>query len=281
MWPFRKKNKKEDNSEKHSAEHAQLLKAIAPWKTKHMRQGWRPIAQIGTVENYKCQFGGIPFVETGMSEAVCPLCGKAPPLFLQLDSRELPESRRTFGDGLLQLYYCTSCEGDGEGWNAHSAVSQFRILRSRELHRANTPLDSIITPRTIVRWEPFEDYPSTDESEEMGVTIGYDFKNDLVNVECRELGLVMKGLSNHINDLDMEVAEAISSAASGDKLGGWPHWIQSPEYPSCPECGSIMEHFFQIDSGDHLEYMFGDAGCGHITQCPKHRGRFAFGWACC
>jgi hypothetical protein len=41
-----------------------------------------------------------------------------------------------------------------------------------------------------------------------------------------------------------------------------------------------MHLLFQIDSEDNLPYMFGDAGCGHITQCPKHPHRLAFGWAC-
>lgn len=135
--------------------------------------------------------------------------------------------------------------------------------------------------RTIVGWEAFQDYPGTDEMEELGVTLQYDFDNDLVSVECKQIGLSMKGLPNQIEGLDLEVAEAISKAACGDKLGGWPHWIQSPEYPSCDQCGSIMEFFFQIDSEDNLNYMFGDVGCAHITQCPQHRDRFAFAWACC
>jgi len=66
----------------------------------------------------------------------------------------------------------------------------------------------------------------------------------------------------------------------GEKLMGWPCWIQGVEYPNCPECGSPMGHVFQIDSEGALPFMFGDVGIGHITLCPKHTSILAFGWAC-
>lgn len=47
-----------------------------------------------------------------------------------------------------------------------------------------------------------------------------------------------------------------------------------------PECGSEMQMVFQIDSCKTLPHMFGDAGAGHITQCPEHRTVMAFRWAC-
>jgi uncharacterized protein YwqG len=68
---------------------------------------------------------------------------------------------------------------------------------------------------------------------------------------------------------------------SGDKLAGWPLWIQGVEYPSCPICQAEMSLVFQIDSEDNVPYMFGDVGCGHITQCREHKEQLAFAWACC
>ncbi|BAY43233.1 hypothetical protein SAMD00079811_08120 [Scytonema sp. HK-05] len=34
------------------------------------------------------------------------------------------------------------------------------------------------------------------------------------------------------------------------------------------------------DSQNNLPFMFGDVGCGHITQCKTHKTQVAFGWAC-
>lgn len=33
------------------------------------------------------------------------------------------------------------------------------------------------------------------------------------------------------------------------RLGGHPCWIQSPEYPSCPDCGNTMAFLFELDTG--------------------------------
>jgi len=66
----------------------------------------------------------------------------------------------------------------------------------------------------------------------------------------------------------------------GDKLYGWPHWIQSVEYPFDRKTGSRMELLFQIDSNVNLAHMFGDVGIGHLTQSKDNPDELAFGWAC-
>ena len=83
------------------------------------------------------------------------------------------------------------------------------------------------------------------------------------------------------------VAEAIEATwteevfpLQGDKLGGWPYWVQGPELPQCPECSETMALVFQLDSEDNVPHMFGDAGIGHILQCPDHPEQLSWGWAC-
>jgi hypothetical protein len=41
-----------------------------------------------------------------------------------------------------------------------------------------------------------------------------------------------------------------------------------------------MDLVMQLESNEHLDFMFGDAGTGHITRCPEHREVVAFAWAC-
>ena len=36
----------------------------------------------------------------------------------------------------------------------------------------------------------------------------------------------------------------------------------------------------QLDSEDNVPHMFGDAGIGHILQCPDHPEQLSWGWAC-
>lgn len=63
----------------------------------------------------------------------------------------------------------------------------------------------------------------------------------------------------------------------GDKLGGWPDWLQDPVYPSCPTCSEAMTQLvLQIEAGRHVAIDLGDAGVGYVVQCPTHREQVAF-----
>ncbi len=95
-----------------------------------------------------------------------------------------------------------------------------------------------------------------------------------MRLEWPEVGLTIEG------GFSDGLAETVATAASGDKLAGWPVWVQGMEHPSCPRCGRRMWLVFQLDSEDHLPFMFGDMGTGHLTQCPEHLEVVAFGWAC-
>jgi uncharacterized protein YwqG len=64
----------------------------------------------------------------------------------------------------------------------------------------------------------------------------------------------------------------------GEKLGGWPDWINTGEYPEC-SCGSKMRAFFQIDSEETLPIMFGDVGIGLLFVCEKCK-QMTFFWQC-
>ena len=87
-------------------------------------------------------------------------------------------------------------------------------------------------------------------------------------------------MSSETFGIDELPVEQIAIAADRDKLGGWPFWVQGAEYPSCHVCGEQMEVLFQLDSEDHVPFMFGDAGIGHISMCRSHPEVVAFGWAC-
>lgn len=67
---------------------------------------------------------------------------------------------------------------------------------------------------------------------------------------------------------------------SGDKLGGYPCWIQNNEYPHCSDCSEKMELLLQIDSHDNLRYTWGDNGAAWLFQYAEHRDRLAFVWQC-
>src|SRR5262249_30013428 len=126
----------------------------------------------------------------------------------------------------------------------------------------------------------FDDYPSADEHKKLGIKFEYLFKSGrtLACVEWREGGVRFEGIPE-VGD-GSGVAEAISTAARKDKLGGWPLWIQALDYLKCPRCDQLMTPLFQIDSDDHPSYRFG-RGCGHLTRCERHPDVVGFGLTWC
>jgi uncharacterized protein YwqG len=128
--------------------------------------------------------------------------------------------------------------------------------------------------KRIIDWKTFIDLPKPSEHEELGLKYTYDHKAGTVDLACEELGLRFEDIR------DRSLAENIANSELGDKLAGWPAWVQDVEYPLCPRCGRRMVLVFQVDSEDHIPFMFGDVGCGHVTQCPEHKDVVAFGWAC-
>jgi len=206
--------------------------------------------------------------------------------FLQLDRTTLPVGAPLRADaGLLQLFYCTdetsTCPASEGAFEPFSQGSVVRIIDAPATTVPAAPPIGAEEPyplHPIVGWERFDDYPATAEHELLGLKYDYDFSSGFgsstVTVEWAERGVVFGPAPSN------GLAEAIAIAESGDKLAGWPAWVQGVEYPSCPRCGATMRHVFQVDSEDHVPYMFGGMGCAHITQCPAHRDVVAFGWAC-
>ena len=66
----------------------------------------------------------------------------------------------------------------------------------------------------------------------------------------------------------------------GDKLSGYPRWIQYSESAVCKQCNKEMKAtnlLFQLSSYD----IFGDAGCGFIQYCDTCNNQVGFFWQCC
>jgi len=224
------------------------------------RPTWKPQVGDGDGTPFDSKFAGIPWLGKAEPWPACQNCGEPVPLFLQLDLDTLPEALRgEFGRGLLQLFYCTNsdagCECECETFFPFTPGKLVRIVEPDAEPQliANPDVAQIFPPKRIIGWQASDDYPNWEEGAEYGV---------------------------ELSDDEWESLADSGFPLSGDKLAGWPHWIQSIEYPRCPMCHERMRFVFQLDSNDHLPYMFGDLGCGHITQCPTHKTQVTFAWAC-
>ena len=230
--------------------------AIAPFK----RTAWKPIVEDGDGAPYASKFSGLPWLTASEDWPPCGNCGKPAQLFIQLNLDLLPEPlRNEFGRGLLQMFYCTSadpaCDVDCEGWSPFSRCVTARVVQPQGDPRVveASSLVNAFPPKLITGWQELDDYPTWAEGE---------------------------GLAVELEDSEWKALNGQGFARDGDKLAGWPAWQQGVEYPACPICSEEMRLVFQLDSEDNLPFMFGDVGCGHITQCKTHKDQVAFGWAC-
>jgi Domain of unknown function (DUF1963) len=67
------------------------------------------------------------------------------------------------------------------------------------------------------------------------------------------------------------------------RVGGYPSWIQSADYPECPGCSETMRFIMQLDSelplSDGGEWLWGSGGIGYAFSCAACRNT-AFTWQC-
>jgi uncharacterized protein YwqG len=262
----------------------EVVDQFDPWLKRQARTAWRPIVQPGQPPSATSSgFGGLPWLAEHESWPLCGACHRKMHFFLQLDLATLPpELGSKHGRGLLQFFYCMH-DCDRHAWEPFDSGHLLRIVApAAGAPTVLAPSDVEVYPaKAITGWERVKDLPHPQEHEDLGLRCDYNFDAKTVQIECEELGLRVGPLPMSQTNADgLEVAEALGNCVTGDKLGGWPYWVQGAEYPLCPKCGKRTEILFQIDSEDNLPIMFGDAGCGHIMQCPNHRDVLAFGWAC-
>jgi uncharacterized protein (TIGR02996 family) len=250
--------------------------ALEPWLAKHRRPAWDPIVAVGDDTVTGSKFCGTPWIGKDNPWPACKICHKPLPLFLQLDLDHLPaELGSQFGTGLLQLFYCTSCEGV-DGWDLFGkSWSCIRIVQPNGPAATTAPHEIGFPAKRITGWTRFLDLPDSQERAALGLSYECNVSAGTVRVECRELGLVFD------EKWELGFHEDFALCARGDKLGGWPYWVQNVDYPNCPRCDRRMILVFQVGSTDNVPFMFGDSGTGHITQCPEHKEVVGFGWACC
>jgi uncharacterized protein YwqG len=240
----------------HELDDPALRQKLAP----HRRSTWIPQVEEGAGAPDASRFGGTPWLRPGESWPACFGCGRPMQFFLQLNARDLPQpAAQALEGGMVQFFYCIredpACEQDWEGWAPLSKASVIRLIPRDDLggDAVGAPDAEAFPPRHVTGWTEAADYPNVEETETLGIALSDEETDALYDAEFPH---------------------------SGEKLLGWPHWVQGIEYPECPACGSRMELLVQVDSDHNIPHMWGDAGVGHITQCPRHRNRLAFGWAC-
>lgn len=246
--------KKEDASSNLEERFNATLKSMEQFK---ITAYFPNVEQTGNTFSAKSKIGGFPYLKHENDWPVCPSCSNHMQLFLQLNLQDMPVNKE---EGLVQLFYCTNsdpiCEVELESFFPFSkGVHCRRVEVAEESVSIQPNLTNVFQEKLIVGWTPKDDYPDSEDHDRLGIDIDEDV-------------------------LDLMFERNAGIALAGDKLLGWPNWIQGPEYPQDRNTGIRMELLFQFDSEVNLPYMFGDAGIGHLTVSPDNPDEMTFGWAC-
>lgn len=228
------------------------------------REALFPLVKRGAGAIAVSRFGGRPALRPRETWPICRDCRSKMPLFIQIDLTKVDHPDSTpdaLRRGLFQLFYCTdeNCEPDDCGAFASNMLA--RIVPAKFLFEMIAGTGGPrFTAKQIVGWNARADLPNAEEAMELGIRLS----------------------GSKLDEFYIKKAERGSSIPlDGDKLYGWPGWVQGMFYPECPKCKKKMIYLYQMDSEDHIPFMFGDSGVGHVCVCPDHPERASFYWSCC
>ena len=213
---------------------------------------FEPILETGDGAPEDAKMGGTPLGDP----PVCKGCKRTMVLLLQLDPAALPDGAPLTGKGPLQVFHCGKHDCD-YGDTTHSPGGTGVLLRMglpkpKVADKEKKPKKEKPKPvakgqaSRIVGWKKGFDLPGAADAEEL-------------KLDAKEARLM-----------------AAQRSRDGDKLGGYPNWIQSPNCPSCPSCGEPMKFVVQLSA---RLVDFGDSGLGYVHQCAKHPAKLAFSWS--
>ena len=161
------------------------------------------------------KFGGKPFIDLLKHPWPICKCGKFMRFFFQINSDSfstmLKLNENSF-EGLLQFFYCSY---DCDDFQPFSSSNVVRIINNSDFKIEQVPNAvkqlNLFPLKKIVTWKEELDYITSNELLENN----NDIEND----------------SN-----DIEYIDTMYPTARGEKLFGWPCWIQGVDYPLCLIC---------------------------------------------
>ncbi|GKT29253.1 Protein of unknown function DUF1963 like protein [Aduncisulcus paluster] len=218
------------------------------------------VAEIDDVDTLCSKYGGKkPYVSEQHPYPICPHDNLPLVFFFQLCVNDIPEEIRPaslLSGSILQLFKCRALDG------SCSAVTYAGGLEDPEY------FCRIVNPLVETASTAYPLVPDPIETLSCKKVTGYIPRLCFPNyVE----------FSQHFPEFSDEVwLDLVFDSLhdkfefDGDGIGGYPQWVQSPDYRSCPICGATCEFVYQIEGEDLFQFMFGDCGNCQILVCPEH-----------
>ncbi len=254
-----------------------------------IKPSWRPLVQDGDGSVVDSKFCGLPYLAPGDEWPLCGTCGKPMQFMMQINFSQVPAEARLYqGNSLLQMWYCVR-ECNFDAGKRLDPAAKSKLVRITPLGggapTVNVPdsgasqvIGGTFPAKRIVGWEKQRDeFPDVTQWE------------SLLPTDLREK--IFATLDSHFDP-----PQSWLYPEKGDKLGGWARLHTKNTPPMCPLCSSEMRLVFQIQSDDHLPYLWRprfpngtplgrpwttahiSKGTGYIIQCQIHQDQVAFTW---
>jgi hypothetical protein len=228
-----------------------IIPALEAWLKERALPSYRLLLQSADpahLDPRSSHLGGPPFLPAGEEWPRCPSCG-AP--FSFIGQVRLDEAGLAEGPTLLTFFCCHACL-----WTAtecalfvrlHSGVDQSPLAGATQPDAdANEPYPMPTAPCSVAL-QPATSLPHWEDAQP----------------EVAGLNLGPRPWSVYADTLQRLTQEPNTES----HLGGYPGWIQGPEWPSCPHCGQPMRLLWQLDSEPEADLMWGDVGRVYIFGC--------------
>ena len=251
------------------------------------------------IEAKASKFGGTPILKKDEEWPKCGECENYMPLFVQLIVNDLPKEFKDkylpkndkdnnndddilWKDHVIQLFYCCNedCDDGYEPFN-HIHLQRVIPIGSDDQHKNNEYLEEIMgkifekSESGDIEWDNAEFKITGWNKAEKAEAATYSVHDDLKQIFGKDVYIDDEnfdfGVTAFIEDNFLE---------EGDKLGGYPFFIDDSEFPKCckEECNQKLSGFvFQTDA-QILDFSWSDCGVGTILYCPKHPFTFGFQW---
>ena len=202
------------------------------------------------------KFGGLPYLNKESDWCICSGCNRPMSLFVQLNLEETP-IKYANNKGLLQVFYCTTltCNLANENYvpfNAGVVVRRLEVNTEQCAILTQLPDGLMIFPENrINKWSKVEDYPHPESYHTLDIIW---------------------------NETTNDILEDFEPAIEGDKIGGYPAFVQGHQIVFDPEDNTPYTFLMQIDSQDNLPFMFGDMGRAYVCYHPQKPDKLALFW---
>jgi uncharacterized protein YwqG len=258
--------------------HEDILATVLSKLAHLKRKAWKPIVREGEDVPASSKFGGTPVLCLGENWPLCVACQNPMRLCLQINSQDLPQTNiQLFGDGILQLFYCSSRKCDLNTDCPHYPINPRQLVRiidrdniTSDVTVPDMPEDlpvplkkeaienNVFKPRSIVGWEEIDDYANFIDRKSMGFYLN-DYNDDFEIDEDEEYNLA--------HDL----------CYPENKLLGWPDWSNYQDMLPCKTCGKKMKNLvFQIGGYDDVSWA--DGSITVVLQCSEHLDQVISMW---